>query len=149
MLLRYKAILVFFLVLISMALYSGCKKSDSNPTSPVTQTSPIVGKWALSGVTVTNQDGSKTTYTPQQLGLSIIMEFRNDNTATITTIDSTGTTTENGTYTYSNGVLNLTDTNGQKQTINVTISGNKVTTQQQLTDANGNPFNAQLEFTKQ
>ncbi|HEX2865913.1 MAG TPA: lipocalin family protein [Ignavibacteriales bacterium] len=149
MLLRYKAILVFFLVLISVALYSGCKKSDSNPTSPVAQASPIVGKWALSGVTVTNQDGSKLTLTPQQMGLSITMEFRNDNTATITTIDSTGTTTENGSYTYSNGVLDLTDTNGQKQTINVTISGNKITTEQQLTDDNGNPFNAQLEFTKQ
>lgn len=150
MLSRYRASFVFsFIVLITLFFYSGCKKNESNPTSPITSANPIVGKWLLSSVTVTNQDGSKTTLTPQQLGLSILMEFRNDNTAMITQTDSTGTTTESGTYTYSNGALNLTNTNGEKTTINITLNGNKFTTAQELTDDNGNPINALLEFTKQ
>lgn len=147
---RYRAAFVFsFIVLLTLFFYSGCKKDDNNPASPITSTNPIVGKWLLSNVTVTNPDGSKTAYTPQQLGLSIMMEFRSDNTATITQTDSTGTTTESGTYTYSNGALNLTNTNGEKTTINITLSGNKFTTAQELTDENGNPINALLEFTKQ
>ncbi|MCU7498797.1 MAG: lipocalin family protein [Ignavibacteria bacterium] len=149
MFLRYKAGFMYILVLMSLVIYSGCKKDNNNPASPVTSSSPIVGKWLLSNVTVTNQDGSKTSFTPQQLGLSITMEFRNDNTATITQVDSMGTTTESGTYTYSNGVVNLTNTNGEKTTVDITMTGNKFTTKQTLTDANNNPFDALLEFTKQ
>ncbi|MGE5438610.1 MAG: lipocalin family protein [Bacteroidota bacterium] len=149
MFLRYKAGFMYILVLMSLVIYSGCKKDNNNPASPVTSSSPIVGKWLLSNLTVTNQDGSKTSFTPQQLGLSITMEFRNDNTATITQVDSMGTTTESGTYTYSNGVVNLTNTNGEKTTVDITMTGNKFTTKQTLTDANNNPFDALLEFTKQ
>ncbi|MCU7492092.1 MAG: lipocalin family protein [Ignavibacteria bacterium] len=149
MFLRYKAGFMYILVLMSLVIYSGCKKDNNNPASPVTSSSPIVGKWLLSNVMVTNQDGSKTSFTPQQLGLSITMEFRNDNTATITQVDSMGTTTESGTYTYSNGVVNLTNTNGEKTTVDITMTGNKFTTKQTLTDANNNPFDALLEFTKQ
>lgn len=149
MFLRSKAGFMFTLVLMSLVIYSGCKKDNNNPASPVASSSPIVGKWLLSNVTVTNQDGSKTSFTPQQLGLSITMEFRNDNTATITQVDSMGTTTESGTYTYSNGVVNLTNTNGEKTTVDITMTGNKFTTKQTLTDSNNNPFDALLEFTKQ
>lgn len=150
MFLRYRNAFMFSLfVLLTLVFYSGCKKSDSNPASPITSSNPIVGKWLLSNVTVTNANGSKTSFTPQQLGLSITMEFRNDNTATITTIDSTGTTTENGTYTYSTGVINLTNTNGEKTSVNITMTGNKFTTAQTLSDPNGNPIDALLEFIKQ
>ena len=147
---RSKAYFMFFVVmLLTLSVYSGCKKSDSNPASPVAPASPIVGKWGLSSVTVTNSDSSKTTYTPQQMGLSITMQFNSDNTASITTADSSGTTTDTGTYTYSNGVLNLTDTAGAKTTLNITLSGNKFTTAQTLADDKGNPIHALLEFTKQ
>ncbi|MCU7495038.1 MAG: hypothetical protein HF314_03805 [Ignavibacteria bacterium] len=150
MFLRSRAFIVFSFFVLSMALYSGCKKDDSNPAAaPVTPANPIVGKWVLSSVSVKNTDGTTSSYKPQDLGLSITMEFRNDNTATITTIDSTGTTTESGTYTYNNGVLNLTNTNGEKTTVDIAMSGNKFTTEQTLADDQGNPFKATLEFTKQ
>ncbi|MGE5350486.1 MAG: lipocalin family protein [Acidobacteriota bacterium] len=149
MFIRSRSGYLFFLVLMSLVIYSGCKKDSNNPASPAVSSSPIVGKWLLSNVTVTNKDGSKTSYTPQQLGLSITMEFRNDLTATITTADSSGTTTESGTYTYSSGVLNLTNTSGEKRTVDITMNGNKFTTKETLTDTNGNPIDALLEFTKQ
>lgn len=136
------------IVLISLIVYSGCKKSDSS-TNPVNPVSQIAGKWVLTKVTVKNPDNSTTSYTPAQAGVFITMEFRNDNTATITTSDSTGTTTESGTYTYSSGQLHLTNTSGEMTTIDIALIGNKFTTTQTLTDDNGNPVAATLEFTKQ
>ncbi|MGE5402432.1 MAG: lipocalin family protein [Ignavibacteriales bacterium] len=147
MYLRMRQIFVTGIILAAVIFYSGCKKSDSNPTSPATQASPLVGTWVLNKVTITNPDNTTATYTPQQMGTSITMIFNADNTGQIMTTDSTGTTTESGSYTYSGGQLVLKDTNGQTQTLQVTISGNTLT-MPAVFEIQGVQVNAILEFKK-
>lgn len=68
----------------------------------------------------TDEDGEEA------IGFST-MEFRNDGTATVTTVDEFGTDTENWTYVTDGNQMTITDEFNEKMVFEYTISGNTLT----------------------
>ena len=52
------------------------------------------------------------------------MEFRNDGTATVTTVDEFGTDTENWTYVTDGNQMTITDEFNETMVLEYTVSGN-------------------------
>jgi hypothetical protein len=148
---RYMLFVVLGLFL-TMSFSTGCKKSSSennNPTGPVTGNTSIVGTWMLTKISVPGANNTKTDYTPQQAGVMIVWTFRSDNTGQVDVTDSAGTTTNKGTYTFSNNTISLKDTSGQTLKIPIAFTSNNSFTMQTNIDVEGTPTTATLEFTRQ
>lgn len=140
----------FFIALaVVISAFAGCKKDDNkNPAAPVENS--IVGTWNLSKVTVTPASNVETVLTPAQLGLAINLIFKSDNTSVMTVTDSTGTTVERGTYTYTNNTLNLRDSTGETQgQFPLTFMSNDMFHMQALIDIQGTSTSSTMEFTRQ
>jgi hypothetical protein len=136
-----KAIL---LLIISFALLSGCKK-DENPTSSVGD--ELVGTWVLTKIILTSL--GNTELSPQQVGYSATIIMKSDRTFTANYVNSSGPSSDAGTWSVANGRLTLKSNTGGVQEMPYGLVGNKLTTDTTMDVPPLGVIPTRLEFTKQ
>ena len=144
-----KHIKIFFPLLIvffSSLTFNGCKKDDSNPVAPGDE---LVGTWQLTKLTITYL-GTKYDYTPAQANFSMTLVIKSDRTYQTTTVDQGVTSIESGTWSLSNGKINIKHQDGSTESVSYTLVGNKLTYDTTSPSGpNGEELPTTLEFTKQ
>ncbi len=131
------------LLLIFLALY-GCKKEET-PTEPALKIDKaLIGTWELTEITVPLLD---TMLTAQEAGVQITMKFRADGSFEATTVDSTGTEVDKGTWSTSENTLTLKFDDGTQEQGEYTINGNTASLNWSI-DFEGYTVQAILEFIK-
>ncbi|MEN8192833.1 MAG: lipocalin family protein [Bacteroidota bacterium] len=100
-----KRLLTLLVIIFSIILFTNC--DDDGPTDPPPGLdSDLVGEWELIEAFIPSMN---LTVTAEQAGLAITATFSADGNYEQVLTDSSGTLTETGTWSTSNGVLTLTD----------------------------------------
>ncbi len=113
---EFKQIFLLLLIVISVGLVSSCKDDD-----PVSSSDNLVGVWVLTKVIVTPLE-----FSPESLGMQATFDLRSDDTFTVTMTDSSGTSTQTGTWSATDSKVVLTS-EGEAAEMPYTLSGNKLT----------------------
>ena len=110
-------------VVITLAfLFTNCNDDDDNPASPPVQDEDLIGKWDLLEAFVPSMN---ITYSAEYIGISLVASFEANSNYEMTTTDTTGAVEiETGTWSTSNGILTLKDSDGTEEGIPYTINGN-------------------------
>jgi hypothetical protein len=112
------------LLLSAISIFLGGCKKDDNPVEDNTAT--FVGTWKLTNLTATIS-GVPVSMTPTQAGYQMTIVSKSDNTFTMTTITSAGTTTNTGTWSISGTNLTLKYSDGTSSVFAFTLSGTTLT----------------------
>ena len=143
-LLKLSKLVALFLVLIVIA--AGCKKDD-NPTESTDNPSQFAGTWKMTKVTVT-YSGSNIELTPEQAETQMTIVAGSDGSYKMTTVTTSGTTVQTGTWKINGTKMELKYSDGTSQSLDFTLNGNKCTIKTTV-NALGTTLPATLEFTKQ
>jgi hypothetical protein len=138
--------LIFFSLLIGIAVSCGDDKSSTEPERELSIDQDLVGTWDLTLIT-TNATGQTIVLTPEQAGVASTATFYADGTFESTSTDSEGTTVDTGTWGVANGVLYLT-IDGEEESSSYTVNGNVVTIESTIPIEGFGDIPATLEFTK-
>ncbi len=133
-----KSLLILFLL-----TFIACSE-DSNPTS---SEATLTGTWKLTAIIVHTTSGDMTLL-PDVIGHSMTVVLNEDGTYQATYTDPEGQHTETGTWTKADGKLTIT-INGVSETVEYTLSGNKLTINTTMEIEGFGVQNVTLEFTKQ
>ncbi|NOX64235.1 MAG: lipocalin family protein, partial [Chlorobi bacterium] len=118
-----KKIVTLSIIVILTLLMTNCKSDSGNPTSPASDKDQnLIGKWQLVEAFIPSMN---ITVTAEQLGISVVAEFKADGNYSMTTTDTTATPKiETGTWTTANGTLTLkSSADGTEEKIPYTITG--------------------------
>ncbi len=143
-LLKLSRFAALFLVVIVIAI--GCKKDD-NPTESTDNPSQFAGTWKMTKVTVT-YSGSNIELTPEQAETQMTIVAGSDGSYQMTTVTTSGTTVQTGTWKINGTKMELKYSDGTSQSLDFTLNGNKCTIKTTV-NALGTTLPATLEFTKQ
>ena len=140
----FKWILLLSFVLIIAA---GCAKDEDSPTENTTAT--FVGTWKLTTITATI-NGQQISLTPEMAGTQMTIVSKTDNTFSMTTVTSSGTTTNTGNWSISGQNLTLKYSDGTSATFAYTLSGKTFSIKDYAyTDPTLGNLKVSLDFTKQ
>ncbi|MGK9368447.1 lipocalin family protein [Melioribacter sp. Ez-97] len=131
------------LLVLSLLTFIACSE-DSNPTS---SEPTLTGTWKLTAITI-HTDSGDLNLLPEAIGYSMTVVLNEDGTYQATYTDADGQYTETGTWTESDGKLTIT-VDGLPETVEYTLSGNKLTFSTTMDIEGFGTQNVTLEFTKQ
>ncbi|MGK9475640.1 lipocalin family protein [Melioribacter sp. OK-6-Me] len=131
------------LFILLLFTFISCSE-DSNPTS---SEPTLTGTWKLTAITVHTGSGD-VKLLPDALGYSMTVVLNEDGTYQATYKDPEGENTETGTWTEADGKLTIT-IDGVSETVEYTLSGNKLTFNTTMEIEGFGVQSVTLEFTKQ
>ncbi len=136
---------LFYLVtiLIPFFLLISCS-DDDNPTEGPTQDERLVGNWTLIKITIPL---ANMELTPEEAGMMMTGVASADGKMELTTIDSSGTLVESGTWSTKSGKLTLVF-DDETVTMDYSVSGNIITVNTPLEIEEGVELPAILDFRK-
>ncbi len=136
-----------------MFLSAGCNKDDeNNPTGGNVIAGGLTGTWSLTEVTI--NPGTDSAQVLNQLalqlaGVSMVLVVNEGGTYSITTTDSTGPSTETGTWSVSGNTITITPTGDTGEAIPYSLDGNTLTLTLGELEFGEDVFPAILKFAKQ
>lgn len=136
---------LFYLVtiLIPFFLLISCS-DDDNPSEGPTLDEQLVGNWTLIKITIPL---ANMELTPEEAGIMMTGVASADGKMELTTIDSSGTLVESGTWSTSSGKLTLVFED-ETVTMDYSVSGNIITVNTPLEIEEGMELPAILDFRK-
>jgi lipocalin-like protein len=136
-----------------MFLSVGCNKDDeNNPTGGNVTAGGLTGTWSLSEATINPGTDSAQVFNQtllQLAGVSMVLVVNEGGTYSITTADSTGPSTETGTWSVSGNNITITPTGDTGETLPFSLDGNSLTLTVAALEFGEDIFPAILKFTKQ
>lgn len=138
-----KQVFQFYLVLLFSFLFIMCSE-DENPSEGPAQDEKLVGNWTLIKITLPLMNMELT---PEEAGMMMTAVASADGKMELTTIDSTGTLVEDGTWSTNNGKLTLVF---DEETVvaDYSVDGNIISISTPLEIEEGMEVPAILDFRK-
>lgn len=130
-------------ILIPFFLFISCS-DDDNPTEGPTQDERLVGNWTLIKITIPL---ANMELTPEEAGMMMTGVASADGKMELTTIDSSGTLVESGTWSTKSGKLTLVF-DDETVTMDYSVSGNIITVNTPLEIEENVELPAILDFRK-
>lgn len=140
---NFKAFLILILFVSLSVAITSCKDED-NPTS--SSGDELFGTWVLTKVIVTSVGNMELS--PEQIGISVTIEMKNDHTFKATAVDSSGTDIQTGTWTAANGKVTLKGTDGTTQEMPYTYKDGLLTIETILAMENFGEVPVKMVFKK-
>ncbi|MBL1213931.1 MAG: lipocalin family protein [Ignavibacteriae bacterium] len=132
-----------------LLLTIGCNKDD-NPVGGTE--SKLTGSWKLTEATINPGTDSARVFNQtllQLAGVSMLLDVKENGTYTFTTSDSSGQSTETGTWSVSGSNITITPDGDTGETLPFNLDGNTLTLTVAALEFGTDIFPAILKFTKQ